>query len=86
MRTGGFAGLSREWRAGTTDAPDIDWRPLVDACPWKTVKVSPPAPDRFVWRIEARGGKHHRRATIADRDLVGAWRDLVDHVRSAAKK
>jgi len=85
VRTGGFAGIRREWRVSSADAPEVDWRTLVDACPWSTVALPAPATDRFVWRIEARGGRRDRRATLGDENLVGAWRDLVDQVKSAAK-
>jgi hypothetical protein len=85
VRTGGFAGLRREWRVDSADAPDTDWRSLVDACPWKTVPLPKPSPDRFVWRIEATDGRRDRRATLADSGLVGAWRALVDAVQAASK-
>ena len=85
VRTGGFAGLKREWHVSSTDAPEVDWRLLVDACPWSSVARQQPAVDRFVWRIEAHGGNRDRRATLGDVNLVGAWRDLVDRVKTAAK-
>jgi hypothetical protein len=84
VRTGGFAGLRREWRVSSADAPELDWRLLIDACPWSTVALPTPATDRFVWRIDVHGGKHERRATLGDANLVGAWRELVDRVKSTA--
>lgn len=85
VRTGGFAGLRREWRVRTSDAPDVDWPALVEACPWGTVAPPSPVPDRFVWRIEADGARRRRRATVPDERLTGSWRELVDQVKSAAK-
>ena len=87
VRTGGFAGLRREWRAGTADAPDVDWAALIGACPWKAVSkpVNSMARDQFVWRLEATGGTRSCRATLSDGQLTGAWRSLVDEVRRAPR-
>lgn len=80
-RSGGFAGIGREWRL---DAEGEDWLTLIDACPWGTRTTDETSRDRFVWRIEVRTGRRHRTARIADRDLEGPWRDLVERVRSEA--
>lgn len=85
VRTGGIAGLRREWSVNSVDAPEVDWWPLVDACPWDTAAPQPPMPDRFVWRIEAHTATCDRRATVGDNNLVGAWRELVDQVRSVGR-
>jgi hypothetical protein len=85
VRSGGFAGLKREWRVTTADAPATDWRSLVDACPWNVVGLARPSPDRFVWRIDVAEGKRGRHATLPDTGLVGAWRVLVDAVQAATK-
>ncbi|WP_411700698.1 protealysin inhibitor emfourin [Conyzicola sp.] len=87
VRTGGFAGLRREWRTGTADAPDVDWATLIGACPWKdAVKPADPrARDQFVWRLEASGRARAYRATLSDGQLTGAWRSLVDEVRRARR-
>lgn len=84
VRTGGFAGLTREWRASSADAPDVDWGALVDACPWEDAAkpVDSRSRDRFVWRLEASGGSRRCTATLGDSDLVGPWMALVDRVRS----
>lgn len=87
VRTGGFAGLRRTWSVDTADAAVTDWVGLVDACPWDAAATPKPATDRFVWRIELRGSRgtraDRRNATLADSDLVGPWRALVDAVRAA---
>jgi hypothetical protein len=78
-RSGGFAGIRREWRV---DAREEDWLSLVDACPWGTWTTDDTSRDRFVWRIEVRTGRRRRTARVADRDLDGPWRELVERVRS----
>ena len=97
VRSGGFAGLKREWRAGSADSPDVDWANLVDACPWKAVAKPTRVVDGFVWTIEASRhieasrqigatrGVRSRRATLPEAQVTGAWRDLVDQVRQASK-
>jgi hypothetical protein len=85
VRTGGFAGISREWRVEAQDDDCDDWMPLIEACPWH--RVPPPdqlSRDRFVWRIEVDGPGLHRRATLADGGLDGPWRSLVERVQDAA--
>ena len=84
VRSGGFAGLRREWCVTSTDAPDVDWAALIDACPWNDVAKSRDsrAADRFVWRVEATGGSRKLTATLGDGQLAGPWKTLVDQVRS----
>ena len=83
VRTGGFAGLKREWRISSSDAPDVDWAGLIDACPWGAAAkpVDSRARDRFVWRLEAKDGSRSCRATLGDGQLTGSWKALVDEVR-----
>lgn len=85
VRSGGLAGLSKQWRA----EPDPDraprWRELVESCPWD----APPAPvrgaDRYQWRIEVhRGDTPVHEARLSDGQIEGPWRTLVDEVRGAA--
>ena len=84
VRSGGFAGLRREWRVTSTDAPDVDWAALIDACPWNDVAKprDSRAADRFVWRVEATDGSRKRTAKLDDGQLAGPWKALVDQVRS----
>ena len=86
-RTGGFAGLRRTWHAqpDTADAPQ--WIALIDGCPWDsadpTRAVPPMGADRFVWHVDARCGGASRKAALADPEVRGPWRELIDAVRSA---
>ena len=84
IRSGGFAGISREWSAESDDPEGDDWLVLVQACPWRQV---PPADqlsrDRYVWRIEVRG-RLRRSATLPDAALDGPWRALVQRVQEVA--
>jgi hypothetical protein len=82
VRSGGFAGISREWCV-EPDGDADDWVGLIDACPWDRVGHDPGSRDRFVWRIEARVRRQVRTAKVPDRELTGPWRELVDRVRSA---
>jgi hypothetical protein len=86
VRSGGFAGLKREWRVSSSDAPSVDWPTIISACPWQ--KTYPPTAerDRFVWRIEATSSRQTRTATLPESAVTGPWRTLVDQVTSAASE
>lgn len=86
VRSGGFAGISREWTTQCGPDEEDDLRRLVEACPWHRT----PAPDtlsrdRFVWRIEVRGALR-RTATVPDAALDGPWRALVQRVQELAER
>jgi len=78
VRTGGFAGLRREWTVEIDDGEWPDWQRLVDACPWDSVPDDP-APDRFVYLISV----PPHSARVPERRLTGPWRELADRVRDA---
>jgi hypothetical protein len=85
VRTGGFAGLRREWLAEAHGDDRDEWMPLIQACPWQ--RVAPPdtrSRDRFTWRIEVDASRLRRTATLPDAALDGPWRDLVQRVQRAA--
>lgn len=83
-RSGGFAGLTREWTAEATDSRD-PLVELVEACPWRRpITPDPHSRDRFTWRIEVRGDLR-RTATLPDAALDGPWRDLVRCVQDAER-
>ncbi|GAA5039297.1 protealysin inhibitor emfourin [Microbacterium fluvii] len=86
VRSGGFAGLSREWTASPPEAEAPHWIAMITLCPWdETPAVAPPTDaDRFQWRIEAAEPQGVRTALLGDAELTGPWRDLVDAVRAAA--
>src|SRR5690349_7446265 len=61
-RSGGFAGLSREWRAEAEGSDAERWRALIEGCPWEAVAIlrDDTGADRFVWRLDARCGERAR--------------------------
>lgn len=83
VRTGGFAGLRKEWTAEPAPDEASAWIPLIEDCPWDDVGSAPATgADRFVWRISARcDPEPERSAQLGDGDVTGAWRTLVDAVR-----
>lgn len=85
VRTGGFAGLRREWRAEPEERESFRWVTLIQECPWDAVAVTTGATgaDLFVWRLDARCGDEKREAELADPDVQGPWRTLIDAVRDA---
>ena len=82
VRSGGFAGISQQWRVDAQDDAD-EWLELVRACPWGAVGQDAASRDRFVWRIEAHLPRTVRKASVPDAHLVGPWRVLVDRVQKA---
>jgi hypothetical protein len=80
VRTGGIAGIAREWSAS---GPAADWLPLVDACPWRAVPADDASRDRFVYVITVTAPRTRRTARVPEAALTGPWRELVDRVRSA---
>jgi len=87
IRTGGIAGIRREWRAEPPADEAPRWIALIEVCPWDAeVDASGPAADRFVWGIHARCGPQERGAELPDSEVHGPWRELVDEVRRAARE
>jgi hypothetical protein len=90
-RTGGFAGLTRQWRAEPPPAQAPEWIALITRCPWdaappEPTEDSPRGADRFTWRIEARCDEDEHEAELPDDEVVGAWRELVDAVRAWSRE
>jgi hypothetical protein len=97
-RTGGFAGLSREWLAKPPEQDAPQWIELIDRCPWPDPQgatdpspaeqhepshAAPPGADRFVWLIRARSpGAGERSAELAEDDVTDAWEELIAAVRA----
>lgn len=82
IRTGGFAGLRREWRAEPPADEADHWVGLIERCPWDAADAfDPTSADRFQWCIRAQTGVRRHEAELADRAVTGPWRDLVDEVR-----
>ena len=84
VRSGGFAGLRQEWRAAVGDDERDEWMPLIQACPWGSTPSDPTSRDRYIWRIQARGPRLRRSATVPEAHLDGPWSELVARVRAAA--
>lgn len=79
-RSGGFAGMRRTWTVALDDQPDESaWERLIDELPWSSVQQLAPKPDRFVYEI--RVSSH--RVRLAEDQLDGPWRELVDRVKEA---
>lgn len=76
IRTGGFAGLRRQWQVEATSEDEARaWWPLVEACPWDATPGGG-YPDGFVYEVRA----NERAATLPEQQIDGPWRNLVDAV------
>jgi len=75
-RTGGFAGLRRQWQVEATSEDEAQqWWPLGEACPWDATPDDG-YPDGFVYEVSA----NDRAAVLPERQVDGPWRSLVDAV------
>ncbi|MRX42677.1 protealysin inhibitor emfourin [Agromyces kandeliae] len=82
VRSGGLAGLRLTWTVEVEDQPDPEeWVLLVERLPWSDTPPAPPEPDRYTYRIRC----EPHVATLAERQVTGPWRDLVDRVRDVAE-
>ncbi|MEZ3159950.1 protealysin inhibitor emfourin [Microbacterium sp. BWT-B31] len=84
VRTGGIAGLRREWRAVPPPEERERWIALIDDCPWEAATGDGRGADRFSWDVRARCADDERDATLADEEVDGPWRALIDEVRATA--
>ncbi|MCC2028624.1 hypothetical protein KEC56_03640 [Microbacterium sp. YMB-B2] len=83
VRSGGVAGISRRWTVAPP-RPEIDvWVGLIERCPWDAPQHKDRGADRYVWSIQARMPQQVRERELADSELQGAWRELVEAVREA---
>ena len=81
VRSGGILGTPRRWEVTVDDQEDPQsWRMLVEELPWDGHPRTAPAPDRYVYRIRCA----RRQVTLAEQEVVGPWRELVDRVQDAA--
>ena len=84
VRTGGIAGLRRQWQIEKPAPQAHDWFSLIDRCPWNAPEKKDPGADRYRWSIRVRTAQEQRERELADSEVEeGAWRDLVDAVREA---
>ena len=82
VRSGGIAGLRLSWTVHVDDQPDPEeWVLLIERLPWAETPPAAPEPDRYTYRI--RCAPHE--ATLAERQVTGPWRDLVERVRDVAE-
>lgn len=83
-RTGGIAGLRREWSVDVETQPDADaWRRQLDALPWRDADESGGRPDGFVYVVRVEDGGAGRSVTLGEARTGSPWRALIDHVRTA---
>lgn len=81
-RTGGIAGIRREWEAVAPPADPSLLVNLVRACPWDAPETPSRGADRFVWHIRVVATAHEHDRRLAETDLTGPWLALVDAVRA----
>jgi hypothetical protein len=82
IRSGGIAGLRLTWTVHVEDQPDPEeWELLLERLPWGETPPAPPEPDRYEYRIRC----EPHEARLAERQVTGPWRDLVERVRDRAE-
>lgn len=84
VRTGGIAGIRREWQVEPEPSEASQWISMVDDCPWDADADAGRGADRFVWLIRVRTPEEKRERELPDSALDGPWRALVDAVRAAS--
>ncbi|GAA1164917.1 hypothetical protein F6W69_18355 [Microbacterium oxydans] len=84
VRTGGIAGIRRQWRVEAEPDDAVEWIGLIDSCPWEQEPDGSVGADRFMWSIRARTPSERRERELPDSALDGPWRALVDAVRAAS--
>lgn len=77
VRSGGFAGMQREWSTQVSPEEARDqWLPLLSDPP----ETADDEPDRFTYEISVGPAA----VTIPERQVKGRWRELVERARSGA--
>ncbi len=84
VRSGGIAGIRRQWRVEPDPADAPEWITMIESCPWDADGDPTTGADRYVWMIRVRTPSERRERELPDSALDGPWRDLVDAVRAAA--
>ena len=84
VRTGGVAGIRRQWQVAPPPDKAPRWVALIEQCPWDAPNPQQSGADRYIWSIRARTSSDLRERDVPDGALAGPWRDLVDAVRDAA--
>ena len=86
VRSGGLAGIRRQWRVEAEPPDAEEWIGLIDSCPWDQEADAAAGADRFVWSIRARTPSERRERDLSDSEVDGPWKALVDAVRQASKR
>lgn len=96
VRTGGLAGLRREWTAAVSGPEADEVRELVDSAHWGAAQwrsehwdsehwgsapVDPGSVDRFVWSIHVTGCGRRRSLRLPETHLAGPVQQLVERVQ-----
>lgn len=83
VRTGGIAGMRREWRAEREGEEATALLELIHQCPWDQTGSEPDGADRYQWHVTARcRSKDELDAALSETDVDGPWRALIDEVRT----
>jgi hypothetical protein len=83
VRSGGVAGIQREWRAAGTDD---ELATAVSACAWDQAPASPGSGrDGFSWIISVESDQPAT-VSLSEADIDGPWKSLVDLVKSRATR
>lgn len=78
-RSGGVAGVRLTWEVRVDEQPDApEWKALLERLPWDEIEDGEPKPDRYIYRI--RCAPHE--VVLAEPQVAGPWKDLVERVRS----
>ena len=83
MRTGGFAGISREWST-SFDPEEPEWHELLASLPWDESRRQRIEPDRFIYVVTfvPRGREAPEpHWEIPEQRFTGPWQELLERVR-----
>ena len=81
-RTGGIAGLRRQWQIDSRGDEASEWVSLIQECPWSGAASNASGADRFAWSIVALLGPDRHDAELSDDQIDGPWALLVEAVRA----
>ncbi len=81
-RTGGIAGLRRQWQVDSRGDEASEWVALIEECPWPRAASRASGADRFAWSIVALLGPDRHDAELSDDQIDGPWAILVEAVRT----
>lgn len=82
-RTGGFAGLTREWST-MVDPEEPSWRDLLARLPIDERQREAASRDRFVYLVTCEPPTKETpywRCEVPEGSFTGPWQDLLDRVR-----